>query len=117
MQIKDIIILKGDAVNKCLMKSIHHIIYALITQKNVQYILQCQINLKIKSNLNWINKTNINKIIKNVLIFPDKLSWVPHTCYVGKTQCKPYFGSCLQYKEHKECCCDKALAEQCKKNN
>ncbi|XP_058813826.1 uncharacterized protein LOC131677799 isoform X1 [Topomyia yanbarensis] len=39
----------------------------------------------------------------------EKLSWIPHTCYLGKERCQPHTSSCSKYREIRECCCDRLL--------
>ncbi|GAB0096510.1 hypothetical protein DMENIID0001_120340 [Sergentomyia squamirostris] len=44
----------------------------------------------------------------------EELPWIPHSCYIGKSQCQSSLGSCLRYAEYKVCCCDQLLIEQWK---
>lgn len=43
----------------------------------------------------------------------EQIPWIPHSCYVGE-RCLPSIGSCINYTEIRECCCDRVLAKRCK---
>ncbi|XP_031628179.1 uncharacterized protein LOC116343973 [Contarinia nasturtii] len=43
----------------------------------------------------------------------EQIPWIPHSCYVGM-YCTPSIGSCINYTEVRECCCDHVLAKRWK---
>ncbi|XP_055303473.1 uncharacterized protein LOC129569087 isoform X1 [Sitodiplosis mosellana] len=43
----------------------------------------------------------------------EQIPWIPHSCYVGE-RCRASVGSCINYTEIRECCCDRVLAKRWK---
>lgn len=43
----------------------------------------------------------------------EQFPWIPHSCYVGE-RCSPSTGSCINYTEIRQCCCDRLLAKHWK---
>ncbi|CAG4930340.1 unnamed protein product [Parnassius apollo] len=40
--------------------------------------------------------------------------WLPHTCYLGPSRCRPLAHDCVQYVRLRDCCCYKQLAQRWK---
>ncbi|XP_049877616.1 uncharacterized protein LOC126374887 [Pectinophora gossypiella] len=46
--------------------------------------------------------------------FPEPFPWLPHTCYMGRSRCKPLAHDCARYTRLRDCCCYKKLADRWK---
>ncbi|XP_055303476.1 uncharacterized protein LOC129569087 isoform X2 [Sitodiplosis mosellana] len=48
-----------------------------------------------------------------IKLLDEQIPWIPHSCYVGE-RCRASVGSCINYTEIRECCCDRVLAKRWK---